>query len=142
MSPSELKRLSDEAIVEMIVSMPIGHQPGALASDDVFSAVCELRRRYSACADLPKTPTGRFRSANAVEIDADRWRSAWYRRRLTLVAVSELAGKCRVWANAVIKRGTVSYWVVDQLAAELGETTEVLLWEVASDRERLRVALR
>lgn len=142
MSPSELKRLSDEAIVEMIVSMPGGRESAGLASDDVFSAVCELRRRYSACADLPKTPTGRLRSANAVEISADRWRSAWYRRRMTLMAVSELAGKCRVWANAVIKRGSVSFWVIDQIAAELGETTESLVWEVASDRERLRVALR
>lgn len=142
MSPAELKRLSDEAIVELIVSIPAHSEPAVFASSDAYLAVCELRRRHSGCADLPRTPTGRLRSASAVEIDADRWRSAWYRRRMTLMAVSELAGKCSVWANAVINRGSVNFWVLDQIAAELGETTDLLIWEVGSDRERLRVALR
>lgn len=140
MSPSDLALMSDEQIIELVVSLPVGREAQALASDVVYAAVMEIRRRHAGVGGYPKTATGRLRSATSVELDPDRWRSAWYRRRLTLTAVSELAGKCGAWAHAVMVKKCVSYFVMDMLAAELGETTDDLVYEIASDRERLRIS--
>jgi hypothetical protein len=77
----------------------------------------------------------------SVEIDRNRWKNAWYRRRLTQSAVSQLIGKCGAWSNVVASKGSASYYAIDAIAAELGETTDDLVFEVASDRERQRIAL-
>ncbi len=138
MTPNEVRTMSDSAIVELIVSLPQDEGARALSSDTAYAAFMEIRRRYSPTIDLPKTAGGRFRCANSVELDPERWRSAWYRRRLALTRVAEIAGKSYTWAHSVIKRGSVSYYALDVIAAELGETTDDLVWEIGSDRERLR----
>lgn len=58
-----------------------------------------------------------------------------------MVALSEIAGKCRGWANVITAKKACAYHVLDAIAAELGETTDDLVWEVASDRERQRMSL-
>lgn len=141
MSPSEIASLSDERIVELVVSLAGNNDPQALASDVTFAAVCELRRRFGAEVELPLTPCGHVRNATSVEIDPRRWKAAWYRRRLTQVAVSQMIGKCYTWSNVIARKGSCSYWALDALAAEIGETTDDLLFEVASDRERQRRTL-
>lgn len=141
MSPSELARLSDSEIVEYIIKLPATEGAQALASDEAQAAFVEMRRRYARNGDVPRSPSGRIRSANSVELDPQRWRLAWYRRRLTMRAVSQLAGKCSGWANVIAHKGYANYFVLDAIAAELGEVTDDLIYEVASDRERLRLAL-
>ena len=89
--------------------------------------------------EAPTSDSGKVRRATSVEIDPARWRAAWYRRRLTLVMVSEMAGKSRSWANQMANKGQCSYFAIDRLAAELEEVTDELLYEVASDRERERM---
>lgn len=141
MSPSEIATMSDERIVELVVSLVGTNDPHTLASDATFAAVCELRRRYGAAYEVPTTPCGHVRHAMSVEIDPDRWRTAWYRRRLTQVALSAMIGKSSAWSNVVGRKGSCSYWSIDAIAAELGEVTDDLLFEVASDRERQRRSL-
>jgi hypothetical protein len=140
MSPTDIAHLSDEEIVEFLVKLPTGEGAQALASDAAHAAFLELRRRYAQHTDVPRSPSGRIRSANSVELDPQRWRLAWYRRRLTMRAVSELAGKCSGWANVIARKGCANYYVLDSIAAELGEVTDDLIYEVASDRERLRMS--
>lgn len=140
MSPSDIARMSDQAIVEMIVALPDGREAEVLAGDEIYYAITELRRRHVVSSDIPRTAKGRIRTATSVELDPERWRAAWYRRRLTLTAVSELAGKCGAWAHVIARKGCCSYFVLDAIAAELGETTDDLVYEVASDRERQRIS--
>lgn len=140
MSPSDIARLSDEEIVELVVDLSEDRTVGTLAGEEVYSAILELRKRHAPELEVPRTPTGRVRRATSIEIDAERWRSAWFRRRLTQLAVSALIGKSYTFINVCARRGSVSYFTLDQIAAELGETTDQLAWEVASDRERQRLA--
>lgn len=139
MSPTDLAHLTDEEIVEFLVELPAGKGARALASDAAQAAFLEIRRRYAESDGVPRTPSGRARSASSVEIDPDRFRAAWYRRRLTQVALGELIGKSSAWVCAVARRSCCSYYVLDQIASELGEVTDSLVYEVASDRERTRL---
>lgn len=140
MSPTDLAHLTDEEIVEFLVALPAGEGAKALASDVAQAAFLEIRRRYAECNDVPRTPCGRVRSANSVEIDAERWRAAWYRRRLTQLALCRMIGRSSTWCNVTARKGCVNYFALDQIAAALGETTDDLVYEVASDRERMRLS--
>jgi len=139
MSPSEIALLSDDQIVEYVVDLSTNVTVATLAGDEIFSAVCELRRRHAPQIDVPRTPSGRVRRATSIEIDPERWRSAWYRRRMTQLALCELIGKSYTFINVCARRGSVSYFTLDAIASELGEVTDDLAYEVASDRERQRL---
>lgn len=139
MSPSDLALMSDEQIVEMIVSLPVGRGAEHLASDVVQAAFLEIRRRYAQEIEVPRTPSGRVRTATSVEIDPERWKAAWYRRRITQVELCRMIGKSYTWANVVAHQGRVNYYVLDRIASELSEVTDDLVWEVASSRERQRM---
>jgi len=141
MSPSDIATMSDEQIVELVVEFSATPAVSTFASEEMFAAVCELRKRYVSSHDVPRTPTGRVKTASSVEIDPERWRHAWWRRRITQVALSEMIGKSSVWANVIARKGCVSYFAVDAIASELGEVTDSLVWEIASDLERQRIAL-
>lgn len=75
MSPSEIASLSDHQIVELVTDLS---QEGvdALVGDEAFAAFCELRKRKAKQVDVPRTPSGRVRNANSVELDPERWRAA------------------------------------------------------------------
>lgn len=139
MSPKEIAQLRDEQIMELVVSVASSGKADELARDDVFAAVCEIRKRR-ARVDVPRTPSGRVRNANSVEIDPERWRAAWYRRRISQSALNEMLGKSKTWSVMIAKKACCNFFVLDQIAAELGETTDDLVWEVASDRERQRLS--
>jgi hypothetical protein len=140
MSPSEIALLSDEEIVDLLVNLSTNVTVATLAGDEFYAAILELRKRHVPELDVPRTPSGRVRRATSIEIDAERWRAAWYRRRLTQLAVCDLIGKSYTFVNVIARRGSVSFYTVDAIASELGETTDDLLFEVASDRERRRLA--
>lgn len=140
MSPTDLAHLSDEEIVEFLVQLPAGEGARALASDAAQAAFFEIQRRYRADKDVPRTASGRIRNANSVEIDPERWKAAWYRRRISQSALNDMLGKSKTWAHQISKRKCANFFVLDAIAAELGETTDDLVWEVASDRERQRIS--
>lgn len=140
MSPTDIARLSDKEIVELVIDLSKDACPERLAGDEVFAAVCELRKRWSCRINVPRTPTGRIRTATSVEIDPERWRAAWYRRRINQTALCNMIGKSKTWSAMTAKKSCCNFFVLDQIAAELGETTDDLVWEVASDRERQRMS--
>jgi hypothetical protein len=139
-SPSDIALLSDDEIVELVVDLSQDRTIGTLAGEEVYSAILELRKRHVPELDVPRTPSGRVRRATSIEIDPERWRSAWFRRRLTQLAVCELIGKSYTFINVCARRGSVSYYTLDAIAAQLGEVTDDLAYEVGSDRERQRLA--
>jgi len=147
MSPSEVRTMSDSAIVEMLVSMtPTDEAVAWLAtviSDDAsFEGVRELRRRFTGSIDGVPGATadvGRHKNANTVMIDGSRFRAFCYRRRLPLTAIGPMFGRCDGWASVICHKGHAGFYALDELALALDMRVEELIDEIGTDEERARL---
>lgn len=148
MSPSDVRSLDDRQIVEMLVSLKPADEAvawlAAVISDDAsFEGVRELRRRFArstAEASVPTTKSGQHKNANTVAIDAERFRSFCYRRRLALTAVGPMFGRCAGWASVMCYKGHAGFYALDELALALDMRVEELIEAVATDEELRRVS--
>ncbi len=147
MSPSDVRGLEDHQILELLVSPRPSDEAvawlAAVISDDAsFEGVRELRRRFTrstAEVPVPTTKSGQHKNANTVAIDADRFRSFCYRRRLALTAVGPIFGRCAGWASVICHKRHAGYYALDELALALDMRVEELIDEIGTDDERARL---
>ena len=149
MSPTEVRKLTDYEIVDLLVALRPSDQAVAwlasvVADPTMVEGVNELRRRYSGGAGVvpTATPAGRHPHARTIQIDPDRWKSFFWRRRMTLSEVGPLMEppRCRDWASVMATRGRAGLYALDDLACALSLHVDALILEVGSDDECARLA--
>ena len=147
MSPTEIQAMSDDQIVEMLVSLrpndaAVQWLASVISNPTLAEGVAELHRRYHPSAPgTPVTPTGKHAHAGTVLVDPDRWRTFFWRRRITLSEAGLMCGRSEGWAAVIAHRGRAGYYALDSLACELGITVDQLIDEVGTEDERARIAL-
>lgn len=148
MSPAEVHSMTNDQIVKMLVSLRPGDEAVAwlasvISNPVLVEGVNELQRRYavrSGNAPCP-TPAGQHPHARTVHVDPARWRSFWWRRRMTLLEVGPMVNRCDGWASVVASRGRAGLYVLDEIACELEMNLDDLIFEVGTDSERSRLAV-
>lgn len=146
MSPAELRSMTDGQIVEMLVRLrpddaAVAWLASVISNPTLAEGVAELHRRYRPSVVAPPvTATGKHSHAGTVLIDPERWRSFFWRRRITLSEAGLMCGRSDGWAAVIAHRGRAGYYALDSLACELGITVSQLIDEVGTDDERARIA--
>jgi len=146
MSPKELRALSDQQLVEMLVALrpdgaAIAWLASAVSDEDAFEGVRELRRRFIRDNDKEAGKVNvHHRNANTVTIDASRFKAWAYRNRLTLTAVGPMFGRCEGWMSAVCTKGHAGYYALDELASSMDMRVEDLIAEIGTEAELARLS--
>ena len=144
MTPTEVRSLSDAAIVELLLSMKPSDQAVAwlasvITNDAAFEGVRELRRRFSSRPNVPSTLTGRAASSRTVFIDPQRWAAFAFRRRLSMTELGPLCGRSEGWGSVMKSRRRAGFYALDDLACALGMHVDELIQEVGTDEECSRI---
>lgn len=147
MASTEVRSMSDSAIVEMLVSLKPSDQAVAwlaslITDEAAFEGVRELRLRFTgqAGSHVPATPSGRIASSRTVFIDPHRWASFAFRRRLSMTDLGPLCGRCEGWGSVMKARGRAGFYALDDLACALGIHVSELIQEVGTDEELQRLS--
>lgn len=77
----------------------------------------------------------KHRLATSIPIDADKLRMVLRRNFLTMVAASELTGKCSGWMSVVVHKKRIGYYALDELASAIGMRTDDLFNEIVDEQE-------
>jgi hypothetical protein len=148
MSPNEVRNLTNVQILEMLVNLrPSDDAVAWLASviaDPVnVAGVAELSRRYVMASrpDVLVSQSGRHPNATSIRISADAFRAFFYRRRIPLMEVGPLFGRCSGWASVVCNKARIGYWAADELASELGLHVDDFLSQVCAPEELPRLSV-
>lgn len=149
MSPTEVRSLTDNQIVELLVNLRPGDEcvawlASVIASPVLTEGVAELHRRYRPSSPVPSlTSAGRHPHAGTVSIDPERFRSFFWKRRIALVDVGGLMepARCEGWASTILHRGRAGFYALDALACALGLHVDSLIDEVGTDDERARLSV-
>lgn len=148
MTPSEVRTMSDSAIVELLVSLEPTNEAitwlAAVISDPVkVAGVSELALRYrtgSSGAAMPKGEKGRHPSATSIRINPDAFKAFFFRRRIPLSEVGPLFGRCSGWASVIAHKARIGYWAADELATELGIHVDDFLAQICVPEELSRLS--
>lgn len=146
MSPSELRAMSDEQLVDMLVALrPDGAAIAWLASvisnEGAFEGVRELRRRFIHDNEKSVRKVNVYhRNANSVSIDSERFKAWAYRNRLTLTAVGPLFGRCEGWMSAICSKGHAGFFALDELASAMDIRVDDLIAEIGTEAELARMS--
>lgn len=145
MSPSEVRTMSDSAIVEMLVSLKPADESVAwlasvIADPAKVAGVNELSRRYVAASD-GRVALPRAKSAGSVAIDGAKFKELLWRHRVPLVQVGPRIGKCEGLASVLAYKGKMSYWTADAIATQvLDMHVDQFLAQIAAPSELERLA--
>lgn len=144
MSPTEVRRMTDSEIIEMLVSLRPSDEAvawlAAVIADPARTAgVAELSRRYAAHRD-GRIGLPRARSAGTVSLDSIKFKNFMWSRRITMTEVGLMIGRSDGLGSCIASRGRTSYWTADAIATELGMTPEAFLAQVGTEEEVARLA--
>ncbi len=145
MSPNEVRSLRDREIVELLVNLRPSDEAVAWLSSVItdpvkVAGVMELSRRYEATHQgghrLP-----RAKDAGSVHIDGARFKEFFWMRRIALVEVGPMIGKCEGLASVLAHKGRMSFWTADAIANELGMHVDAFIAQVGAPIELERLSL-
>jgi len=143
MTPAEVRTMRDSSIVEMLVSLhpsdeAVAWLASVIADSGKVAGVAELSRRYQATLKgQPVLP--RARAASSVLIDATKFKSFFWDRRIPLGEVGPMVGKCIGYASVIAHKGRISYWTADAIANELGLHVDAFIAQVGTAEELQRL---
>lgn len=144
MSPSEVRTMSDSAIVELLVSLRSSDEAVAwlasvIADPVMVAGVNELSRRYVAKRDGQRRPP-RAKSAGTVLIDGAKFKHMMWLNRIPMNRIGPMIGKCDGWGSVIAHKGRMSYWAADAIATEIGMHVDTFIEAIASSEELQRLS--
>ena len=83
----------------------------------------------------------RSKWATTIEIDRERFREFFWRRRMTLASIGPCFNRCDGWASVIVAKGHAGFFALDDLATALGMNVDELIYQVGTDRERELVSI-
>jgi len=144
MTVAEVQAMTGRELVDLVTgdkppSEAISWVASLVSNDSVFEAVRELRSRFKnpEFSEIPRTDTGRIARATSVQIDPDRFRAFFWRRRVALRNVGPMMEPPRSdgWAYVMISRARMGYHALDDLATALGLRADDLIEEFGTEAE-------
>lgn len=145
MTPTEVRLMSDSAIVELLASLKPSDQAVAwlasVISDPAkVAGVSELSRRYVARHE-GRCSLPRAKSAGTVSFDGAKFKKLLWRHRVPLVSVGPAIGKCSGLASVLAHKGKMSFFTADAIATEvLGCHVSEFLAAIATPDELQRLS--
>jgi len=83
---------------------------------------------------------GRVRDPHTLEISKARWKAFWFHQALRIGEVGPLVGLVGNWGSTIACKWKVSAITLERIACALNLSPDDVLWAVASDNQRERIA--
>lgn len=145
MSPSEVRRMNDADIVEMLVSLKPSDQAVAwlasvIADPAKVAGVNELSRRYVA-KQQGSCRHPRAKSAGSISFDGAKFKELMWRHRVPLSSIGPAIGKSAGLGSVLAHKGKMSFFTADAIATEvIGCHVSEFIAAIATDEELQRLS--